>query len=401
MATLTPVTQDPIAANSAASAIASASNAAISATNAATSATNSAASAASTAGAVASTTANATSTAADAVATAADRVQTGLDVVSAAASATAALVSENNAATSAASTAGAVANTAADAVATTASAAAALASENNAAASAASVNSGVANGTATLDVNTEVVELSAGAAAEVVAGRPTNVKQADGTWSTKIAETSATGSAIIPVGTTAQRDVTPTVGYQRWNTTLGRMEVWDGTAWSALGGGGKILQVVGKTITTQGSQTLAANVDTQVGAGVDFILDVVPVATGSSFLIEYRWFGEVYSAWNVVFNVHRDGVRVNNTGLIKAGLSMATQTFDSTTVSNDSSTPEIMHLRTLDKSGSTAGTSIQFKLVAAAMSVAKTMWTNRCFSASTVNGYEHGVSEVIITEIAA
>jgi len=160
---------------------------------------------------------------------------------------------------------------------------------------------------------------------------------------------------------------------------------------------GKVLQVVGKTITTQGSQVLSPDVDTQVGAGVDFILDVVPMATGSSFIVEYRWFGEIATTWDVVFNVHRDGVRVNNTGLIKAGLSMAT-----ITLSNDySSSPEIMHLRTLDKSGSTAGTSIQFKLVAAIMTNPTTMWTNRCVNASTANFYEHGVSEIIITEIAA
>jgi len=164
------------------------------------------------------------------------------------------------------------------------------------------------------------------------------------------------------------------------------------------GNSGKMLQVVSKPITTQGVQALAANVDTQVGVGVDFILDVVPKATGSSFLIEYRWFGEVDSATDIVFNVHRDGVRVNNTGLIKAGLSMATQTY---TIANNDSTPEIMHLRTLDKAGSTTGTPIQFKLVAAAMAVTRTMWTNRCFNASAGNTFEHGVSEVIITEIAA
>jgi len=164
------------------------------------------------------------------------------------------------------------------------------------------------------------------------------------------------------------------------------------------GNTGKILQVVGKTITTQGSQTIAVNVDTQVGAGIDFILNVIPKATGSSFLIEYRWVGEATNVQDIVFNVHRDTVRVNNTGLIKAGLSMATQTYGNGT--NDISTPEIMHLRTLDKAGSTAGTPIQFKLVAAAMSVTLTMWTNRCFT-DTINGNEYGVSEIIITEIAA
>jgi hypothetical protein len=54
----------------------------------------------------------------------------------------------------------------------------------------------------------------------------------------QVERTSATGSSIISVGTTAQRDGTPALGYQRWNTTDGSMEVWDGTSWSPLGGGG-------------------------------------------------------------------------------------------------------------------------------------------------------------------
>jgi len=41
---------------------------------------------------------------------------------------------------------------------------------------------GVVNGVATTDVNNEVVQLPAGAAAEVVASRPTAVKKADGSW---------------------------------------------------------------------------------------------------------------------------------------------------------------------------------------------------------------------------
>ncbi|MDQ6956017.1 MAG: hypothetical protein Q9M21_02355 [Mariprofundaceae bacterium] len=167
---------------------------------------------------------------------------------------------------------------------------------------------------------------------------------------------------------------------------------------------GKVLQVVGKAITTQGVQTLQPLVDTQVGAGVDFIMDIVPKGTNSSFLVEYRWFGEMGTAntgaWDCVFNVQRNGVRVNNAGTINTGLSMATQTYG--IYSNNASTPEILHLKTLDKTGSTTGTSIQFKLVAASTyTTAQPMWTNRCFNPSLAADFEHGVSEVIITEIAA
>jgi len=45
--------------------------------------------------------------------------------------------------------------------------------------------------------------------------------------------TATTGSAIIPAGTTAQRDATPAVGYSRFNTTLSRFEYWNGTSWIA------------------------------------------------------------------------------------------------------------------------------------------------------------------------
>jgi hypothetical protein len=44
-------------------------------------------------------------------------------------------------------------------------------------------------------------------------------------------KTSATGSTTLPVGTTAQRDVSPAVGYVRYNTDLGSYEAYNGTTW--------------------------------------------------------------------------------------------------------------------------------------------------------------------------
>lgn len=43
-----------------------------------------------------------------------------------------------------------------------------------------------------------------------------------------------TESVIIPIGTTAQRPVTPTVGMLRFNTTLNCTEEYDGTSWTCL-----------------------------------------------------------------------------------------------------------------------------------------------------------------------
>ena len=49
-------------------------------------------------------------------------------------------------------------------------------------------------------------------------------------------KTSNTGSFATPAGTTAQRDASPRPGYDRFNTTLGKKEYWNGAAW-VMGGG--------------------------------------------------------------------------------------------------------------------------------------------------------------------
>jgi hypothetical protein len=48
--------------------------------------------------------------------------------------------------------------------------------------------------------------------------------------------TGATGSEIIPTGTTAQRNGTPQAGFFRFNTTNVQFEGYTGTAWSGVGG---------------------------------------------------------------------------------------------------------------------------------------------------------------------
>jgi hypothetical protein len=55
---------------------------------------------------------------------------------------------------------------------------------------------------------------------------------------TSVVNTSATtGSAIIPAGTTAQRDGSPSAGYLRWNSTLNRAEIYNDntSAWQDVG----------------------------------------------------------------------------------------------------------------------------------------------------------------------
>ena len=46
-----------------------------------------------------------------------------------------------------------------------------------------------------------------------------------------VASTGDTGAAVIPAGTTAQRDSSPATGNLRWNTTLNAAELYNGSAW--------------------------------------------------------------------------------------------------------------------------------------------------------------------------
>jgi hypothetical protein len=82
-----------------------------------------------------------------------------------------------------------------------------------------------------------------------------------------VAKTSATGSAEMPAGTTAQRDASPSAGYLRFNSSDSSFEGYDGSAWGAIGGGGgasgggsdAIFYENGQTITTSYSITASTN----------------------------------------------------------------------------------------------------------------------------------------------
>ena len=52
-----------------------------------------------------------------------------------------------------------------------------------------------------------------------------------------IGKTSATGSAILPASTTANRDGSPVVGYLRYNTNLSQFEGYGSSGWGKVGGG--------------------------------------------------------------------------------------------------------------------------------------------------------------------
>jgi hypothetical protein len=80
---------------------------------------------------------------------------------------------------------------------------------------------------------------------------------------TVVEKTSATGSAVLPVGNTAQRDASPQSGFLRFNTTTGAPEIYNGSAWGSVGGGATgaggdtVFQENSRVVTT--NYTLTAN----------------------------------------------------------------------------------------------------------------------------------------------
>jgi len=71
-----------------------------------------------------------------------------------------------------------------------------------------------------------------------IATNVTNIASNVTALGTKVPRTSATGSAELPTGTTAQRDASASAGLIRFNSTLTQFEGYNGTAWGAIGGGG-------------------------------------------------------------------------------------------------------------------------------------------------------------------
>jgi hypothetical protein len=90
-------------------------------------------------------------------------------------------------------------------------------------------------------------------------------------------ESGNTGAAKIPAGTTAQRDASPSVGYFRWNTTIPRAEIYDGTEWSLVGGGNTT-----KKALWEHSYTVAENYEMTSGNNA---LTAGPITINSGFSV--------------------------------------------------------------------------------------------------------------------
>jgi hypothetical protein len=115
---------------------------------------------------------------------------------------------------------------------------------------------------------------SAARSAKKAASRSASAAEA----ATKVAKTSDTGAAVIPSGTTAQRDGSPVDGYFRYNSELDSFEGYVDGAWGGVGGAqaGGVIYENGTTINT--SYTL--------GTGKNgFSVGAITVASGATLTI--------------------------------------------------------------------------------------------------------------------
>ena len=102
--------------------------------------------------------------------------------------------------------------------------------------------------------------------------------------------TGATGSMLLPAGTTAQRDVTPAAGYIRFNSSITKFEGYNGSTWASVGGGAtgggsdEIFIENGQNVTTNYTITTGKNAMSTgpitINSGV-----TVTVPTGSVWVV--------------------------------------------------------------------------------------------------------------------
>jgi len=106
--------------------------------------------------------------------------------------------------------------------------------------------------------------------------------------STLTPRTASTGSTVVPSGTSAQRDASPSVGYIRFNSDLSEYEGYDGTTWGGFGGGG----YDSTTITT--NTTLDINTEYETGSGLSIDAGITLTVPVSSILtVKYYGAGKV------------------------------------------------------------------------------------------------------------
>tara|TARA_R110000824_G_scaffold28801_2_gene96435 strand:+ start:1457 stop:2056 length:600 start_codon:yes stop_codon:yes gene_type:complete len=102
--------------------------------------------------------------------------------------------------------------------------------------------------------------------------------------------TGATGSLLLPAGTTGERDVSPSAGFIRWNSSDGTAEVYSGTAWGSVGGGAT--GGGGDAVFVENDQALTTNYTIPVGKNASSVGPItvpggvsVTVSSGSRWVV--------------------------------------------------------------------------------------------------------------------
>jgi hypothetical protein len=132
-----------------------------------------------------------------------------------------------------------------------------------------------------------------------------------------------TGALALPKGTTAQRPGTSITGMQRWNTTTGSIEVYNGTAWGSVGGGGgagawQSVKTSGFTAvsgeayacnTTSAAFTVTLPASPAAGNYVQLV-DYAGTWTTNNLTIDRNGSNINGSAANVAFTINRQAVAI-------------------------------------------------------------------------------------------
>jgi hypothetical protein len=269
------------AASSATSATASASTATTQASAASTSATNAATSATSASGSATTATTQATAAGTSATAAASSATGAAASASTATTQATTATTQASNASTSAtnAATSATTATTQATAASTSATTAttqatAASTSATNAATSATNASNSATSASGSASTATTQA-INASTSASNAATSATNAAASAASASYR---TSATGSLNTPVGTTAQRDASPTNGYLRYNTSLSSFEGYSGATWLSLASLTGTETFTNKTLT---NPTVSNYVETLNAIGNSSTTQTLSLVTGT------------------------------------------------------------------------------------------------------------------------
>lgn len=106
----------------------------------------------------------------------------------------------------------------------------------------------------------------------------------------RVSKTVQTGSAIVPTGTTAQRDAAPIAGYFRYNITTNAFEGYTGTAWGSVGGGAT--GALGDTVFVENSRIVTASYTLTAGKNASVVGPlqintgvVVSIPTGARLVV--------------------------------------------------------------------------------------------------------------------